>query len=262
LSRAARAAGALALLAGAQCTEAGGGLVIMQDQVPDTDCSIPGEASEVRRANGVLDVALDRAYPYLLYPLVANNLPLVGEKGDVEPNRINVTGARVRIEAPPGVFVPFRADCPQQFDHPSEATLEPGKMSPLFVEAMRSCHAEIFRDMFRTKLLNANVAESIWFRAVVRARGLHGGDETFSGPFEFPIRVCYGCLQTGFQGDFAQFNFPQTPSCDLLGEHPFTGNPCGIAQDFGPVLCCAADAKGEKIECPARPRVRPPTTTP
>jgi hypothetical protein len=93
----------------------------------------------------------------------------------------------------------------------------------------------------------------------VRARGRHGDSEVLSEPFEFPIQVCYGCLQTGLTGDFAQFNFPQTPSCDLLGDHPYTGNPCGPAQDFGPLLCCALDPKAEALECPARPRVHPTT---
>jgi hypothetical protein len=244
----------LALLATA-CVDKGGSLVIVQAQVPDETCAIAGMPTEARRDHGVLDVGLDRGYPYMLFPLVANALPKVGEKFDIEPNRVNVLGARVRIEPPPGVFVPWRADCPQEFDYPSQATLEPGAMASLIVEALRGCHAEIFKALFQTRILNASLSDQVFFRAVVRARGRHGGDEVLSEPFEFPIRVCYGCLQSGFQGVFAQFNFPATPACDLLGEHPYTGNPCGPAQDFGPLLCCALDPKAERLECPARPRV-------
>jgi hypothetical protein len=255
-------AGLVAVLATA-CTD-DGSLLILQAQALEVGCklpvTLPGSTSmNPPLEHGRLDVALDRDYPYMLYPLVFNSLPKIGDKLDVEPNHVNVVGARVRIEAPPGVFVPWRADCPQEFDHPSLASLDPGTQGTLAVEAMRSCHAGIFRDMFRARLLNSSLSEIIFFRAVVRARGRHGNGEILSAPFEFPIQVCYGCLQTGFSGDFAQFNFPAVPACDKLGSHPYTGNPCNPAQDTGPLLCCAADADVTKLECPARPRLTTPT---
>ena len=60
-----------------------------------------------RLESGILDVALDQTYSYKLFPLVQNNLlPGAGE-GDIEPNRVSVTGAQIKLVPPPGVTVPF-----------------------------------------------------------------------------------------------------------------------------------------------------------
>ena len=98
-----------------------------------------------------------------------------------------------------------------------------------------------------------------------RAKGRHGGTDIHSDPFEFPIRVCYGCLQTGFDGQYAAFSFALSPpkviACDNLTENPYKGNVCNPAQDTGPILCCAQDAKGERLVCPAIPGAKPASAT-
>lgn len=35
--------------------------------------------------------------------------------------------------------------------------------------------------------------------ATIRAKGVLHGDDVTSGPFAFPIKVCAGCLQQGYQ---------------------------------------------------------------
>lgn len=237
----------------AGCTENGNGVVIVQAQVPDENCVIPAMRTTVRRASGVLDVALDQNYPYLLYPLVLNRLSPIADPMDVEPNRVNVVGAEIRIEPPPGVSVPWRADCPPAFDHASTVSLDPNTEGSIAVEALRSCHAGLFRELFRSGRLSSSLAEQIQFRVIVRAKARHGSGTILSDPFEFAVRVCYGCLQSGFLGPFSAFNFPEVPACDRLSENPFPGNRCNPGQD-APILCCAKDPEGKMLECPGTPR--------
>ena len=154
-----------------------------------------------------------------------NNLNSVGTEDDIDPNRVQVTGARVKIVPPTGVTVPFRADCAAEFDHPSQSTIFPGSQRAVRVEAVRTCHAALFQDLFKSGALNPAVGESVYFRVIVRIKGHHGGTEILSDPFEFPVRICYGCLQTGFSGPYSLFNFPMTPPCAALADQPLHREP-------------------------------------
>ena len=252
----------LVFASGATCTDANDSLMVLQAQVPDEECIVSDEASAAGRLeHGILDVALDKPYGYNLYPLVVNNLLPIGGEGEVEPNRVNVSGAQVKILPPPGVEVPFTEDCSPEFDHPSQALIPPGGTRTIRVEALRSCHTTLFRQLFASGRLNPSVADSTFFRVEVRAKGRHGGTQILSAAFEFPVRVCYGCLQTGYSGPYSVFNFPEVPACDQLAENPFQGNRCHPAQDFGPILCCARDASGAMLECPGLGRA-PSSTSP
>lgn len=256
-----RAAGGLLALAGlvatSGCTDANESLIILQAQVPDDTCVISDMPDNtVRRAFGILDVALDKPYGYRLNPLVRNQLLPIANTMDIEPNRVNITAASVRIVPPPGVAVSFSNDCAAEFDQPTSASISPGETRAVVIEAaVRSCHAGMFAELFRAGRLNSSTADSVFFRLVVRVKGRHGGTDIESDPFEYPLRVCYGCLQTGFTGQYAAFNFPEVPACDKLAANPFEGNNrCGLpAQDTGPILCCAKDSKGTSLQCPGVP---------
>jgi hypothetical protein len=244
--------GALAWLSA--CTDANESLIVVQAQVPDDECVVSDEGdSTVRLESGTLDVALDQLYSYKLFPLVQNNLVELSDDTNIDANRVAISGARVKIVPPTGVSVPFRADCAAEFDHPSQGAVFPGSQRAVRVEAIRSCHADLLRNLFRTGALNPALSESVFFRVIVRIKGRHGGTEILSDPFEFPIRICYGCLQTGFTGPHSLFNFPKTPPCSALATNPFRGNQCAPAQDFGPILCCARDELGEVLQCPGVP---------
>jgi hypothetical protein len=247
------------------CVDSGGSLIVVQTQDPvvtDKVCGPPmGRAG--RRSEGTLDVALDRDYAYFMYPLVSNLMPAIANKeADVEPNRVEVTGARVRIEPPPGVNVPWQETCPAEFDYAGRVTLKPGEEGSIPVEALRPCHARLLRELFSAGALDSRITEIVRFRVILRAKGRHGGSGIVSDPFEYPLRVCFGCLQTGFpDAEFAQFNFPQVPNCSKLFVNPYTGNPCHPAQDKGPILCCARDGRPDALECPGLPRAPRPAGT-
>ena len=183
-----------------------------------------------------------------------NNLLPLGGQTDLEPNRVMVTGARVKIVPPPGVIDPV----PRRLRAPSSTTpaRRPSTPEPPGRCGSRRCAPATPPSSGICSIkgrLNSAVQESVYFRVIVRIKGVHGGTEIFSDPFEFPVRVCYGCLQTGFSGPYSAFNFPETPACDALANNPFLGNPCGPAQDFGPILCCARDGKGRGLQCPGVP---------
>jgi hypothetical protein len=256
---------AAALGAGATCTDANESLTIVQAQTPDNACNLSEEASgEARRLEGVLDLGLDRAYGYALYPLVANNLPALAKSGGIEPNRVSITGAEIKIVPPPGLSVTWPTGCEAAFDDSASATILPGELKVISISALRACHAQVIRGLFEAGKLDSSLSEKIKFKVVVRAHGRHGGTSIYSDPFEFPIRTCYGCLQTGFTGDYAQFSYTMSPvkfvACDHLASNPYPGNSCNPAQDIGPILCCAEDAKAEKLSCPGVGRAQ--TTTP
>lgn len=241
------------------CIDNGGSLVIVQAQEPEVMdnkvCGVPDKRS-IRRSEGILDVGLDRDYPYFLFPLIGNLMPAIGRTGrEVEPNRIEITGAQIRIEPPPGVPVPWQDSCPAQFDYAGQLQLDPTGEGSVKLEAIRPCHSKLFRGLFERGQLDPNLNEIVRFRVIVRAKGKHGGVGILSDPFEFPVRICYGCLQTGFpDAEFAQFNFPNTPNCAKLFINPYAGNPCNPAQDRGPILCCARDGRKDALECPGLPR--------
>ncbi len=252
---------ALALPTLAACVDAGRPLVILQAQVPDTGmggCTVPNKRTALRLFQGVLDVALDRPRPYYLYPEISNRLPaLSGMAGGSEPNRIDVVSLQVRIEPPPGLAVTWPAECPVSFDWANPLTLFPGDEAPGQVEALRACHAAKIRELFDAGKLDPNIATDVRFRVLVSVKGKHGGTQITSDPFEFPIRVCYGCLQTGFgDAQFAPFNFQngKVAPCKQLMTNPYQGNVCNPAQDLGPVLCCSVDGTDKTIECPGIPR--------
>jgi hypothetical protein len=255
---------AAAMVGGTACTDANESLVILQAQRPDEMCVInDGIQGSIRHDRGTLDVALDKPYGYQLFPLVVNNLQPIAAEGEIEPNRVSVMGAQVKLMPPPGVTIPFSDACGAEFDTVGQAQMGPGETRALGVEVVRSCHSAMIRGLFASGRLNSNTAEKIDFRVIVRIKGRHGGTRILSDPFEFPIRICYGCLQEGFQGPFSAFNFPQpVPACDKLTTNPYPGNPCPglIAQDIGPVLCCARNNDPNNLQCPASPTVTAPTT--
>jgi len=242
------------------CADENPSFFIVQAQVANGSgdaCEIESGLAEEFLAEGLLDVALDRDYPYVLYPAVQNNLPALGANGLVEINDIRVDRFSIEIQAPPGVELEWSESCPETFDRLAPARISPSTVSALQTMVLLPCHTAQIRQMFLSGQLPSGHDVSVIFRVVVRAEGEHGSSSIESGPFAFPIRVCYGCLQTGFSGaEFQAFNFPTPPSCDQVDSNPFRGNRCNPAQDMGPILCCIKDRSKNpddpaNLTCPA-----------
>jgi hypothetical protein len=234
------------------CTsDVAGGLVIVQNQTPtssDKGCLIPSKASMERQISGVYDVDLDRPYPFWFYPLVVNNLPATAKEGTVELNRVEYTGVEVKIVPPAGVAMPSTATCPTEFSFPDRASMLPDGELGSAVQIFLPCHSAALLAMFKSGALPGDLNAEIRFKAVVRATGKHGASIIKSDPFEYPVRVCKGCLQVGYADDFTLFSYPAVPACTGIKTNPYRGNSCNPAQD-APILCC--DRGNKQLVCPA-----------
>jgi hypothetical protein len=251
--------GAVGMLLTAGCVEGPTALMIQQNQIPMSAnglCVIPAERTNTVVGRGIFDVSLV-GYGYEMYPLLTNTAPDLSH-GGYDPNRVEVSGFEVEIKAPPSLMVAWTAACPARFDYAFQTAVAPKQDVGSYVEVMRPCHAAVIRDLFKSGKLSANPENDVVFNAVIRARGTHGGKTIHSDYFQFPIQVCYGCLQRGIVVGGQNYDFPRVPPCATLISHPYTGNTCNIAQDRGPVLCCALDDAGTQLECPGVPRIIPP----
>ena len=244
-----------ASLAGAGCVSNAGLLVILQNQQPAADtCAAQATLTTSPVEMGTLDLETSSppagAPAYLAYPLVQNSLPMrAAMAGGVEPNAINIEGVRTTIHPPPGLDVTWPAGCPATFLWPSTTTLLPGAIIGLTAEVVRPCHAQVIHDLFASSALPSDLAQQVLFTIEMRVVGTVSGSEIDSDAFRFSVRVCIGCLQTGFP-DVAQFNFPARPSCGAAPKpNLYHGNLCNVAQDVKPLLCCTGSMN--EIVCPA-----------
>ncbi len=243
----------------AGCSDRGSPLIVEQLQAPANSMEGCGSTDKgARLAEGVLDVGVEAPRSYILFPLLTNTLKsLRAGMLDPEQNTVEVTGARVQIEGPPGLAIPWTETCPPNFEFPNTVLLLPTEKKAIKVEGLRSCHTKILRGMFEAGQLNPSVAETIRFRLLIRGKGKHGSTGIETDVFEFPMRICLGCLQSGFpDAAYAGFSYNSPPDCSRLSENRFKGNACYPAQGPELILCCAVDGNPEKIECPAVPRLK------
>jgi hypothetical protein len=230
------------------CAAAGCGeesrFFIVQNQVPEEGCVIPGGRSDVYRGEGRLDVSLvgeTQPSAYRLFPLLQNDLPPAGSKGAIEPNRLRVKGFRVRVglgaDAPPAARQLFGAMAADElgrrflgYDEPWSGTLDPGGST--MAAGVTAVPGEIARRMRQSGLFQ-NVPR-LNLMVSVRGLGVRSAGDLDTPEFHYPIEVCDGCL-VAFGG-----------SCPLTTRR-FAGNSCNIAQDEA-VDCCL---DGGAARCPA-----------
>jgi len=247
---------AAVLAGGAGCVADSGLLVILQNQQPLVDttthlCSAGSTASASPVGSGVLDLEVGVAPQYLVYPLVQSTLPMrAATAGAVEPNTVYVDGVRGKIVPPPGLTVNWPAGCPADFFSAGTAALLPGTTLGLTAQVIRPCQAQVIHDLFASGELPSDLTQQVVFAIEMRVVGrVTSGSEITSDAFRFYVRTCIGCLQTGFS-DIAQYNYPARPSCGAAPKpNAYHGNPCNLAQDYGPLLCCTGDMN--QIVCPA-----------
>jgi len=210
--------------------------VITQFQKPDDKCLVSTVATPDRLVQGTLDLGLDHVYPYLLFPVVTL------EQGAPE---ILISFLHVKISDPPGVTVPWPVGCPTEFDVRFGALPFPGGSSASGTfEVLQACHGMTLRDLFAKGTLDRRLETQVRLKVTVNVKAYIGNQPVPSAPVDFPLRVCVGCLQTGFATPFDKYDYPKVPLCTDLQTNPFPGNPCTPAQDSGPILCCARVTSG------------------
>jgi hypothetical protein len=231
------ALGAAALLAA--CGADSDRFFIVQNQVPQDGCVIPGDHSTLYRGAGTFDVGLVSAGwgGYRLFPLLQSDLPALGQEGGTEPNRLSLRKFHVVLdlgaEPPPEMVALFanQALWPYlDYEEPWSGTLEPG--GGTISAGVTVVPAEVARQIDASGVFDR--ISSVLLEARVRAVGDTLNDTIESREFRYPIYACKHCL------------------ISYLGTCPYapvnTGNVCNVAQDDA-VDCCT---DGQSLVCPAR----------
>lgn len=238
-SRSLTFSGAFALVAllGAGCGRVPGQFAILNDQVPNTagTCSVAINPT-MYLGEGLLDVSIVQpsfTSAYLFFPLIENNLP--GTSAANDPNQIQITGFDVDIStigmATAGAMQVMN-DNPQllHFRVPwSGGVRSSGGQIAAIVEAVPVSLA-----MQLASAGGLGVTPSLTLNLRVAALGTTtSGRSLTSDPFDFPLKVCNGCLI----GNVAPCPFHPTNA----------GNACNPAQDQT-VDCCTENGN---LICPA-----------
>jgi hypothetical protein len=213
---------------------------IVQNQVPQSGCVIPASPGGVYRGSGTLDVGLVGASAldgYVLFPLLQNDLPAMGDNTTTEPNRLALREFRVQLELAPGAPAALAAVFAQPelapylvYSQPWSGSVDPGGGNT--AAAVTVVPGEVARRIEKTGVLDT--LSSVALTARVRAVGDTLSDTVESREFVYPITACKYCLVSYY------------------GACPFqavnTGNVCNLAQDNA-VDCCG---DGSSMMCPAR----------
>ena len=223
---------ALLLLAG--CGRVQGQFIIVQNQVPQTGCTVTGDVSAFYRPEGFLDVSIvsDQATAgYLIFPLLENDLPGVTAGQTVDGNRIALAGWHVHLStnATPMIQGVFDDPGNQSFiDYTvptSGSVASGGGHTPSSVDSFPPDLARLVRN--QGELTNTT---TITVDATIHAIGNTINGSIQSDDFHYPITVCDGCLVAN------------TAMCPFRATPTNPGNPCNPAQD-DPVDCCTMSGK-------------------
>jgi hypothetical protein len=235
--------GAVSLLAACSGTPPGD-FIIVQNQVPNSDCTIPATLGALYRGEGVLDVRLigNGSDGYQLFPLLQNNFP--GPEGTaVDANRIALSGFDVDVElpdgAPPGPIATLITSYRDPSADPASQALV--RYSTLTSGSVASAGGDtasgvnVFPVVLAQKIRDMAVLSDTnryWVMASVRALGKTLTMNVTSDAFKYPIQLCDGCL------------------IDNQGTCPVSmasGNQCNPGQDDGTGCCTIAGS----LICPA-----------
>ncbi|HVX98123.1 MAG TPA: hypothetical protein VHK47_24630 [Polyangia bacterium] len=194
--------GALAAcLAG--CGTPPGAFIIVQNQVPNDDCTIPAAKGNLYQGEGIVDLSI--AGGYELFPLLENDFPGPSGGQDVDGNRIALSGFDVEVGLPASFEPGPIADLIQNLqalspDDPKRtlvaySTLTSGSVASgggntaSHVNVLPSDLMAQIRDL---KVLSAS--KSYWIEVSVRARGNTLAGSVQSDAFRYPIQLVDGRL--------------------------------------------------------------------
>lgn len=228
-------AGVLATAFTPACAENDQSIFIQSALAPSTNrqggrCSYTNDPTQPYLFEGVVDVAIRDNYLTVL--LVGNQMIGRGDGANTraESNRAHINGAVVRVTDPNGGLIGEFTSLASGFVDPQINNLPSfGAISVTAIDAPTLARIAEGMALGDSKLVAANI--KAYGKSV-------GGVDLESGEFQFPIRVCAGCLITTAGRD------PAVPGCVALQEASGGSNelPCVPGQDEGtPCWLCSAD---------------------
>jgi hypothetical protein len=161
--------------------------------------------------------------------------------GGIDPNRIALSTFEVSLsvddkkQTPPASIVSFFQTPPRmdliEFSVPTSGSVASGGGNT--AGAVNVVTAELARDL-QSKNALPSPASYFYLTATVRVQGKTLTNTVTSDAFNYPIRVCDGCLAHDLG------------ICPLAQAGSNGGDPCNIAQD-APIDCCEL---GSALVCP------------
>jgi hypothetical protein len=228
-----------------------GEFIILQNQVPNDDCSIPAGLSSVYRSTGTLDVSLIQfnieSPGYFLFPVMQNNFPPPAGQ-TLDANRIALSSFNVDVDVPavaPAADDPTHAiwqmisDARASADPKVLGLVQYNKLTSGSVSSgggFTSSAVEVFPTELAAEIASMKIlTRTQTFTALVRVRAL--GDTLVnpvtSDSFTFPIELCDGCLMAS------------VGVCPVAAP---SGNLCYMGQDDA-TGCCVLNSS---FVCPSQ----------
>jgi hypothetical protein len=170
------------------CTDTNTTLFIMGNMyVEAPNCGVSADPSSEMLGSGALDLAFTNTYSAAL--LVGNQMTARGSKSQLrtETKRVNLQGAEVTLTDLAGrVLEPPFSVAGAGFADVTQGE-SPG-WGVVFVDLIpRTVGAALADELRGSRASRTVIAEARVFGTTI------GGSEVESGPFVFPIEVCYGC---------------------------------------------------------------------
>lgn len=188
-------------------------------------CVYQPDPSQPGLFQGTLDVGIRDEYYAVL--LVGSQMIARGDPAQtrVESNRIQLTGATSRVTTPDGAMI-------REFTSFGSGFVEVGTANtPGYGVFGATVIDALTRNQLVGSLPNRQATRTVIANVKVFGKSL-GGVDVESGEFQFPIKVCNGCLV-----DFSAFLDPAvqpTPNCAKAGTETTSGSqtaPCFAGQD-------------------------------
>ncbi len=236
------AVGGLSIAFTPACVENDQSIYIRQVMAPPQNrqngvCVYTPDQTQAAIGEGILDVAVRSTYTATM--LVGGQLMARGDQLNVraESNRAHVNGGVVRVTGADGSFI-------GEFTSVGSGFVDPGlNNQPSFGLATLT-----LLDAATTAGIRVQGTDSRLVIANVKVFGQTlGGVDLESGEFQFPIRICSGCLV-----DFSGGDDPANPGLDCnlpvaAGSGGATALPCRPGQDEAtPCQLCTSDVcKGQ-----------------
>ncbi len=173
------------------CTDGGAVLVILQNQVPDDSCTVSGNAGNLFRSRGFVDVSSPGGY--LFTPVVQN--VAIGDRDDPSEHLVTIQGGDVEIVFPEG-FTGTEGIPDTAFNTLFSGAIHPdgGTTSFGFVVLTRN----FLQGLKVTGNLAVNGSNFVTLVAKVSVYGEMDGGNVQSEVFNYPIDVCDSCLIDDF----------------------------------------------------------------
>jgi hypothetical protein len=194
--------GALAVCLAACSATPPGAFIIVQNQVPNADCTIPAAKGSLYQGEGIVDLSI--AQGYVLFPLLENDFPSPNAGQTVDGNRIALSGFDVEVGLPenfePGPIAEKIQSLATSLDERERTLVAYSTLTSGSVGSGGGNTASHV-DVLPGDLINAiralgavSADKTYWIDVSVRARGNTLSQDVRSDAFHYPIQLCDGCL--------------------------------------------------------------------